>query len=1406
MLNLGNITFGLNADTTGLAAASRALENFGSRTSAAMAAAKRGIDTNIQELQRQEGAAVRALQNVQNKSAEINRMRIDPQVKLDAIQRLEEATSKFIKTMSTRADRPVDTLQFQRAQLGLKEVVDQVNRSLKEQATVATVAGNAGVVSAEKQTLAVVRAEFAVNKLEDAINRAARAGNITPTFANNLANRANRALVDFSGNMSPGMNAEGLLRQQNALKGVLNSVSADLRENARATTVASQGFRALGAAATLSMGPLSGVSFRIQALSQMVQDHGLLLGASAAAVVGFTTAVVGLGVALVHTTIEFQKAEMTLRGITGSAAVASVEIAEMRDIAGQAGLRFQEMGPAFSRFIASATGAGQSLQASNEEFRKFALVAGTLHLSTDEVNRSLLAFDQILSAGRLQGQELRQLFNVLPGTMAVATQAAKEMGLTLRDAMKKGQVEGQEFLRRFIDLYAQMLNIQPGTQIDTLQASLSRLANSWDLVLLSLNDTLQASDAIKSWVVGLTNLLGALAQNMDDVLLAVGTLTGALLGLAGAMVALSVITTLVGAFTAISTALRGFIALLPLATSGMEVLTAAQLALNAAGWSNPWVAIASALAMLIGVLLGAKAAHDIMANAMKASNDAMAEAANGAIEDYIAKQQALLSKTEQVTAALIKQQEVLVATQSQTMMESYDRYAQAQARANALRGGETTLGSIGAGGTPMGSALAMSRVGATADAAVAERNTWLADAERWRRSNQNLMALRDIANKQSALPSDTLDTNTTAGGSTGRTRDPERGLRSINEIIERAANAQQTLDNMWRGPQSSGLLNALDEASAKLFDMDDEQRKALTQIMVNNGVNVEALGGLEQAIAVVLNRTTQANEQVRRFNSLWNDVREGQTALEGINRQLEYLRSGGNPEDIWFVQAIEQAKAAIKSLLGGDLEQLKAAVAVLQGTGRITATAGAATIADAAKGNEAALKATIQLMNSLGYGLQATGTDAEKAEAALTEFYRATGRGSAELQEATRQITSLRDSLRALENQRAQLDLMRSGGNEQQFRSLEYFQQATEQLRRLNELNDTATLERINQLLAEQGFTVGTLTERYAAFLETQDRNQEALDRYREALRQNTQAWQDWAQNSLDALEKFATGTGSFGQLIKSILLDLAKTILHTTLFQPLANQARTWIGDVMSGAQPGQGNGRDAHPNTGNIGQALGQMFGPARSILDLFTKSANNASASLGTSLVESVGKTIAQTVVEVGVTTNKMTTEASATGSIAAFTAAVIKATGALNAMGSGGDGGSGNSLISWGMQLLGGGSGGGDPLSALAHMGGRAVGGPMMGGKAYRVSEIGSGTELFVPGQSGRMMSSSELGGLGGSPVHIDASSTVVVQGNVTEDILPQLQAILQQREMRLRGELPTLIDARVMESSSRGRYN
>ncbi len=1312
-LNLGGITFGLAADVTGLDRAASTLQAFGNRVTAVMAAAKRGADTNIQELMRQEAQAVRTLQQVQDKIAAIGRMNISPTVRTDQIDRLREAAEGFTRIMSGK----LDALQFQRAGLGIRELLQDVDRALQAEKSTADTASNAVAAAFERQRLAIIRAEYQIDLYIDKLERAQRAGQISGSEASGLRIQAFNALQAHNAQVEPGatpLNAEAMLRANQSLRTSMTGLNRDFSALVQHQSFAASGFKALGNAATLSMGPLSGVSFRVQALNQLITDHGVLLGVGAAAVIGFATALFGLAQSVVHVTIEIQRTQMALQGITNSSALATAEISILRDVANQAGLRFSEIAPAFSRFVSSAVGAGQSLGTTNREFQQFAMLAGVLHLSTDEVNNSLRAFDQMLSAGRVQGQEVRQLFNNLPAVMEIATEAAQHLGMNLRDSMRSGTLSSQAFIREFMNVATTMFHIDLAHPIDTLQAAINRSKNSWDTFLLAVDRAVNISGLAKTGFNALSNILNSLSNNIQTIVIHLSAFAGAMLG---AVAGFAAFAGLQAAIAAWPTVLMVINVAWQLITAGIWRAAAAQAVFNAATSSNFWIAIAQAIFTVVGALAGYTTAQRMAAQATAANAAALEDASQTSIEQYIAGQRRMLTATEDTTAAMIRQSQAQGAQAHQAAVEAAntlntarDNFDRALAIRTWSRQAELTDPSGASSVSAVISEGLVRRYGSAVDSA---RESLNAAVERDLRIQANLRELQALATRQHGMP-DSPAAATAAGSGTGRHADPMSGLRGLQDIIEKATEAQNALDNMWRGPANTSMYQALAKANEAVNQLDASHRELLGHMLQAAGFEVSALGGVSGAVFVLTARTQLATEMAQRFGQAWSTIHETVVNIADLNTQLDWLRHGGNPDDMWAIEALQRTQSLINELTGqsgsGGLPALRQALQGMVEAGAINAAQMQAVMDAGNTDNAAGLHALVDLLHSLNYGLTTTGTDAEIAAAGLDELFTSGARLNQQLRVTSQVLGDVRTRFREWANLQAQMTLGQNHGSIRQFRELEALQTSTEFFRRLRELGDTQTIDAITGMLNEQGFTVGTLEQRYAAFNMVVDDTQRSLDSYRQGLEQTQQSWTNFTNSTLDDIESLIMGTATLRDTVKAILMDLARTILETTLFDPIKRQLTNLIQGIPSAF--------------GTVGSNGGGIWG---SILGLFGGGGSAASSGGAKGIVDAIG-----------------------------FMSGFMGFAGGTDSAPGG---------WSW------------------------------VGEKGPELMNVPKGAQIYPHGTG--------PGPSGG--VYVNASTSVVVQGNLTPDAMEELKQVLTSREMRLRAELPYLIDGRVQDSISRGRY-
>ena len=1337
--------------------------------------------------------------------------------------------------MATPINRTLDPLGMQRATLGFKEQVDAVTRSLSQQSTTATKTAASTAAAFERQQLAAMRAQAQVNSLTDAIARAQSSGAINANQAAALTARAQAAGTQYNNQMQmPKLNSQAMLAEQLNLKKNLQGIQRDFQQTARSVAPLQAGIHGLVDVFSMTAGPLNGLTFRLRASQDMMQNYGMVAGATAAALSGLAITMVGLGGQILDITIQYQKAEQTLKGLLGSTSLARAEIDYLRDVSNQAGLAFASLAPQFSRFVSAAEGSGQGLSETNEQFRQMSLLAGTLHLTTDEVNRVLLAFDQMLSAGRIMGDDMRQLRNVLPAAYEAAGRAAEKMGTSFKDASGKiNDLNPSEFISQLLDEYMKMFNIDMSKPIDTLQADLNRITNSWQNFILNLSEGIGASEKFQAVFDAISNTLTGFGNNIEIVISVVGGLAGALTGLFAAMAAMSLIQGAIATWTALNTviglsttlfvgartALFGY----SVATTGAALtttqLTAAQHGLNAAMSANPIGLVVRVLATLALALWGAKTAYDAVNGAVRQNMMQMNDLSG--FNAYIEKQKEMGKNITAVTNSMKQQLATMIALNQANIQ-------QAQTAANsALR--ENRLGAALYDNRPLaqnGTVFYQGRfmkvseyrtmVRRGMDAAYNEYNALVQNG---RNLEQTLAGLNDLGK----LPEDKgfgESSNLGKGDKPDKPRaapDPDRGLRQFNDIINRAHDAQILLDNMWRGPTHSGLFDALNDVRKQLFDMDTDQLKRLGELLEAGNIDVGALGGLEAALTVVTMTTRQAEDAVKRFNKVWEDLDKGEEQLQAINRQIEYLSFGGDPEQMFLVDAMNKARDTIRELTTQDLPTLRSSLESFtnkSGERVFNDTAIGQIIAAAEGSNVEALAALNRALVSMGYNIQSTGDEASDAQANLASYFESLEGGADQLNRVQGFFSSFNDSVREFQQQQRLMGATSLG----QIIDIEALNRASDATRYLDE----TALAGLRQQLQGLGFIGDDVTQVLARFYRTMDENDITLDRQREALDATTEAWTSFADASVDALTDVLLEGESFSDAMLGILNDLSRTIVNAAIFDPLKRNLTNTITDIMSG-------------RGGGASDIMGDLWGGAKSIFGIRSGSQggdatsgvnalNQAAASAGNLLNGNFAAGLLQSVMGMSAETSATTVFTGqllgASMALTTFSTALL-ASSAMSAAQGAADmaGGFGNLLkfatFADGGHVFGPGGPRDDMINARLSAGEFVVNAQATKENLDLLHAINSGRRIprfadggevtpemagiYSGGPSRSILTSNER------PTKIDARSTFHIAGSVDRDTFEEMRAWAEERDRSLRDELPYLIDERVIDSSTRNRY-
>lgn len=157
----------------------------------------------------------------------------------------------------------------------------------------------------------------------------------------------------------------------------------------------------------------------------------------------------------------------------------SAKIAEeftyIRQQADRLGISFEVAAKGYAKFSASATLAGRSRQEIRYIFETFSEVGRVANLSTEQLDGTFKALEQIVSKGKIQAEELRgQLGDRLFGAFQVAAQALKDEFPQLDKAMKNGEVTSKELVR-IAEKYKEIVGPRLAEATANLSASQARL-------------------------------------------------------------------------------------------------------------------------------------------------------------------------------------------------------------------------------------------------------------------------------------------------------------------------------------------------------------------------------------------------------------------------------------------------------------------------------------------------------------------------------------------------------------------------------------------------------------------------------------------------------------------------------------------------------------------------------------------------------------------------------------------------------------------------------------------------------------------------------------------------------------------------------------------------------------------
>lgn len=212
-----------------------------------------------------------------------------------------------------------------------------------------------------------------------------------------------------------------------------------------------------------------------------------LLGAFG--VVGGVTMFAGFVKEVFTVTKELQSLDLALKQVSKSDADFAENQQFLTRIAEAYGAEIKGLTKQFTQFYVSAK---DKLGKNEIEkiFESITKASGAMGLSVDSQQRAFLALNQMMSKGTVQAEELRgQLGEAIPGAFGIMAKALNVSEQQLGKMMKQGELLASDVLPKFAKQLEISFGIENIERVESLNASTTRLSNSWTDFIRSLNGT-----------------------------------------------------------------------------------------------------------------------------------------------------------------------------------------------------------------------------------------------------------------------------------------------------------------------------------------------------------------------------------------------------------------------------------------------------------------------------------------------------------------------------------------------------------------------------------------------------------------------------------------------------------------------------------------------------------------------------------------------------------------------------------------------------------------------------------------------------------------------------------------------------------------------------------------------------
>ncbi|WP_279060683.1 tape measure protein [Bilophila wadsworthia] len=265
-------------------------------------------------------------------------------------------------------------------------------------------------------------------------------------------------------------------------------------------------FRQLAQDANLSTLQLARLRAEMGDMRGALATLGNKFSSAKVAILAWAAAVAFGGKACLDAALQMDRLDKSYTSIYGSASAAQQQLSYLYDVSGRLGLQFQSTAEGAKTFFAA--GRGSTLEKDLNSIFEAVSSAGTaLSLSTDDMHGAFIALGQMISKGKVQGEELRgQLGERLRGAFQLAAKAMNMTTAQLDKFMADGKLTAEELLPKLAKAMQEDFGAAAEAAANGLQGQLNRLSTEWTRLKAEMLDADSAASAV-----------GTLAQAMKSL-------------------------------------------------------------------------------------------------------------------------------------------------------------------------------------------------------------------------------------------------------------------------------------------------------------------------------------------------------------------------------------------------------------------------------------------------------------------------------------------------------------------------------------------------------------------------------------------------------------------------------------------------------------------------------------------------------------------------------------------------------------------------------------------------------------------------------------------------------------------------------------------------------------------------